>query len=146
MITRIVTPLIKTIQSLTTPVPPGKLSPLSWSEDILRIMHLETLSTTAHPSPLVQRGKGHAIKAAALQFLQIGVSRKRDKAVNSVISNAEAENLKNEILEMTKLVEDIKEDGKFAQSEWNMAMTRIVARKANILRESEPWMHARYIS
>ena len=110
----------------------------------MRIMHLETLSTTAHPSPRVQSEKEHVIKGAALQFLQAGASRRLGKAADPSTPVAVAQELAKASNAMTKLADDIKTGGEYARSEWDMAMTRIIARKAVILSEAEPWMSARH--
>ena len=110
----------------------------------MRVMHLDTLSTTAHPSPRVQSEKGYVIKAAALQFLKAGASRRRDKAADPLTPLAEAQELVNASNAMITLAEDIKAGGEYARSEWDMAMTRIIARKAIILSKDEPWMCARH--
>lgn len=110
----------------------------------MRVMHLETLSTTAHPSPRVQSGKGPVITGAALQLLQAGASQRLGKAADPSTPVAVAQELANASNEMSRLVEDIKTGGEYARSEWDMAMTRIVARKAVILSNGEPWMSARH--
>lgn len=110
----------------------------------MRVLHLETLSTAAHPSPRVQSEKGYVIKAAALQFLQAGASRRHDKAADPLTPAAEAQELVNASNSMITLAEDIKAGGEYARSEWDMAMTSIIARKAIILSAGEPWMSARH--
>ena len=115
----------------------------------MRVTSLETLLTTAHPSPTVSSEKGPVIKAAALQLLQAGVTRRREKLADALTTTeAERQELVNEIEEMERFAEEIKaEDGEAARGEWDMAITWIVAKKAEEARlddEREPWMSARH--
>ena len=110
----------------------------------MRVMHLETISTTAHPSPRVQSEKLHVIKAAALQFLQADATRRQGKAADPLTPVAEAQELVKAAKAMITLAEDINAGGEYARSEWDMAMTRMIARKAVVLPEGEPWMSARH--
>ena len=108
----------------------------------MRVVHLETLSTVAHRSPIVQSEKGKVIKAAALQLLQAGVSRRQDKAADPLTTEVEAQRLVYESEEMKNLAEGIKAGGEYARSAWDMAMTWIVAKKAIVFDDTEPWMFA----
>ena len=116
----------------------------------MRVISLETLLTTAHPSPTVSSGKGPVIKAAAVQLLQAGVTRRREKVAEATTTTTEVERqgLVDEIEEMERLGEEIKaEGGETARGEWDMAMTWIVAKKAEAIGsddEHEPWMSARH--
>ena len=121
----------------------------------MRVTSLETLRTTAHPSPVVASGKGPVIKAAALQLLQAGVTRRREKVAGPLTTTttkaaeAERQGLVYEIEDMERLAEEIKAEGgeAAARGEWNMAMTWIVAKKVDGVGpddEHEPWLSARH--
>ena len=117
----------------------------------MRVTSLETLPTTAHPSPTVSSGKRPVIKAAAVQLLQAGVTRRREKvaeATTTTTTKVERQGLVDEIDELERLAEEIKaEGGEAARGEWDMAMTWIVAKKAEAVGpddEHEPWMSARH--
>ena len=116
----------------------------------MRVTSVETLRTTAHPSPTVSSEKGPVIKAAALQLLQAGVTRRQEKVAEALRTTTEAERqvLVDEIEEMERLAEEIKvEGGEVARGEWDLAMTWIVAKKAEAAGlddERPPWMSARH--
>ena len=144
MTTRIATPLVKALQSGSIPVPTGNLSPVSWSGDLLRILHLDTFSTMDHPSPIVQAGKKQGIKTTAIQLLQAGMSRRGALASRTGISAAEAHDLKEDVKILKDLLEAWNNGTDPACNDWNFAMTSIVARKAFIINEQEAWMTAKY--
>ena len=116
----------------------------------MRVTSLETLRTTAHPSPIVSSEKGPVIKAAAVQLLEAGVTRQREKVAEALTTTTEAERqgLVDEINEMQRLAEEINaEGGEAARNEWDMATTWIVAKKAEAAgpdEERPAWMSARH--
>ena len=120
----------------------------------MRVISLETFRTTAHPSPIVSSGKGPVIKAAAVQLLEAGVTRRREKVAEALTTTttkaaeAERQGLVYEIEEMERLAEDIKAvDGEAARGEWDMLTTFIVAKKAEAAEpddERPPWVSARH--
>ena len=149
----IATPLVKALQSLSISIPReqsshtfnkigGKFNPISWTNDLVRIMHLETLSTYKHPSTVVQAGKNDLIVPTAAQFLLAGISRRRALASQDILPAHQMEQLLNDVDAMTKLVVAIDQGADPATSVWNTSMTWIVARKAMILGLGEPWMTA----
>ena len=114
----------------------------------MRVTSLETLRTTAHPSLIVSSEKVPVIKAAAVQLLEAGVTRRREKVADASMTEAERQGLVDEIEEMERLAAEIKaEDGEATRGEWDMATTWIVAKKAEAVGpddEREPWLCARH--
>ena len=108
----------------------------------MRVSQLETLSTVAHTSPIVQSEKEKVIKAGALQLLQAGISRRQDKAADPLTTEIEAQRLVYESEEMKNLADGIKAGREYARSAWDMAMTWIVAKKAIVFDDKEQWMSA----
>ena len=141
---RIASPLVKAIQSIQTPIPPGNLDPISWTGDLVRIMHLETISTMNHPSRVVEGGKKQIIKEATVLLLQAGVSRRQMLVAHQQVSRSEAEKLMMEVDEMKRLVEAWKRGGDQECNDWDCTMTSIIARKALMVNEQDAWMTAKY--
>ena len=139
-------PLVKTIQSFSTPIPAGQVSPICWTGDLMRILHLETISTMNHPSPVVQAGKTHAIKSTALALLQAGISRKDFRAAQtqSPSPSLEAQELTEDVEARKRLLDAWNQGTDPACSDWNFAMTSIVARKTLVMDERQAWMTAKY--
>ena len=103
-------------------------------------MHLETFSTTDHPSVIVEAGKKQVIMGAAVQFLEAGVSRRQGILVEAKDSTSEAQNLEKEVGELKRLLEAWKQGEDPACNHWECAMTSIIAKKAIIISEHEAWM------
>ena len=118
----------------------------------MRVTSLETFRTTGHSSPIVSSEKGPVIKAAAVQLLDAGMTRRREKVADALTTTttteAERRVLLSEIEEMERLAEEVKaESGEAARGEWDMATTWIVAKKAEAAGsddEREPWLSARH--
>ena len=111
----------------------------------MRITHLETLSTTGHPSNTIQDEKTFLIKNTAIQFLHAGASRRQARATDAHTSASESKELVKDAEAMKDLARGLQEDDAGIETSWNLAMTWIVARKAVLFREHEAWMSARYI-
>ena len=112
----------------------------------MRILHLETISTMNHPSPVVQAGKTHAIKSTALVLLQAGITRRETRAAQtqSSSSSLEAQELKEDIKARKQLLDAWNQGTDPACNDWNFVMTSIVARKALVIDERQAWMTAKY--
>ena len=139
--------MVKAIQSIQTPVPTGMVNPISWTGDVVRIMHLETISTMNHPSRAVQAGKNQIILGVAVQLLEAALSRRHTLLLAKgqlSSSDAEAQRLEKEVGEIERLVEVWQKGGDHVGSSWDCAMTSIVARKALLVDERGEWMTARY--
>lgn len=103
----------------------------------MRILHLETISTMNHPSPVVQGGKTQLIRLTALQLLQAGISRRGVRA-------SEAHELEEDVEARQRLLDAWNQGIDPACNDWNFAMTSIVARKALVLSKHQAWMTAKY--
>ncbi|KAK3167845.1 hypothetical protein OEA41_004291 [Lepraria neglecta] len=141
---RIAAPLIRAIQSFQTPISTGNVNPISWTGDLVRIMHLETISTLNHPSRAVEAGKKQEIMGAAVQLLQAGMSRRQSLAAQVQVSGLEAKKLREEVEEMIGLIEAWRQGGDPACNDWDCTMTSIIARKALMIDAHEAWMTAKY--
>lgn len=110
----------------------------------MRIFHLETMSTMDHPSPVVQAGKTQLIMATAVQLLQAGISRRGTVAAQSQSSSSKGDELKEDIEARKQLLDAWKQGTDPACSDWNFAMTSIVARKALVMSNHQAWMTSKY--
>lgn len=132
------------MQSIRAPIPSGMVDPISWTGDLVRIIHLKTISTKNHPSRAVEAGKKQEIMGAALQLLQAGVSRRQKLVAEAQGSGSQALELEEEIEEMKQLVKVWKQGEDPACNRWDFTMTSIIARKALLINEDEAWMTAKY--
>ena len=110
----------------------------------MRILHLETISTMNHPSPVVQAGKTQLIMSTAVQLLQAGISRRGTVAAQSQTSSSEGHELEEDIAARKQLLDAWKQGTDPACNDWNFAMTSIVARKALLISKHQAWMTAKY--
>jgi SAM-dependent methyltransferase len=138
----IATPLIRTIQSLQIELLPGQQNIESRSNDMMRIRHLETISTAHHSDPQVAVGKKFGVISAASVLLESSINR--NKAAAESATGALKEKLERDVQAMTALMEAIKRGEGDAINNWDFEMTWIVARKALVLDEEEPWMAKKY--
>ena len=90
-----------------------------------------------HPSPVIQGGKTQLIKLTAVQLLQAGISRRGVRASG-------AQELEEDVEARQRLLEAWNQGTDPACSDWNFAMTSIVARKALVVSEHQAWMTAKY--
>ena len=109
----------------------------------MRIMHLDTFSTADNPSELIRSETKQEMASVAILLLQAGITRRQMLAEQSHSSTPEAEQLQTEINARSQLLEAWKQGKDPANSEWNYAMTSIVARKAHIVDEQQDWMLAK---
>ncbi len=116
------------------------VDPISWTGDLVRLIHLETISTMNHPSRAVEVGKKQEIMGAALQLLHAEISRRHTLVTEAQYSGSQAEKLEEEIEDMKRLVEAWKEGGDPACNRWDCTMTSVIARKALLINEHEGWM------
>ena len=117
---------------------------ISWTGDLVRVIHLETISTMDHPSRAVEAGKKQGIMGVAVALLQAGVSRRQMLVAEAQCSISQAQKLEEEIEGMKRLVEAWKQGGDPACNRWDFTMTSIIARKALLINEHEAWMTAKY--
>ena len=119
------------------------VNPVSWTGDVVRIMHLETISTLNHPSKSVQAGKNQIVLSVAVQLLKAALSRRQTLLLANE-SDADAQRLEKEVGDIERLLEAWRQGGDPAGSSWDCAMTSIVARKALLVDERGAWMTAKY--
>ena len=113
---------------------------------MFRILHLETVSTQDHPSPLVAAVKKAGILGTATALLKPRLERKSKIAQESPLSSAEKERSALEVKEITELLEAVRGGEDDACNRWEMEMTWIVARKAIISSDYHSWMTMKYPS
>ncbi|MCJ1312095.1 hypothetical protein MMC25_005769 [Agyrium rufum] len=142
----IATPLSRTIQSLQIQIPPGQQNPVSWSSDLMRIQHLQTVSTAQHPDPLVAYAKKFAVISAASVLLEASIGRKQAELANGSTLASSKTQLEQDVQQMSGLLDAIKRGEGDAINGWDFEMTWIVARKAMVLDQNTPWMAAKYPS
>ena len=129
------------MQSIQSPVPKGMVNPVSWTGDVVRIMHLETISTVNHPSSAVEAGKKHIVLGVAVRLLEAAVSRRQTLLANEQLSDSDdTQRLEEEVGEIKRLLDAWSQGGDPASSRWDLAMTSIIARKALLVNEHEAWM------
>ncbi|KAI4253280.1 MAG: hypothetical protein LQ352_003777 [Teloschistes flavicans] len=132
-------PLVKSILSLPATIPEGYQNPISWSKDLMRLIHLETVSTLDHPFPAVGAGKKMAIMSSANVLLMARISRKSGELDGESSASRMAEKLREEIKSMNETLEAIQR-GSDMVSSWDFDVTWIVARKAIPVEVKNGWM------
>jgi len=116
---------------------------MSWTEDCMRILHLDTISTMNHPFPAVHAGKKQAVKTTAAELLKPGRSCRTARASQTQISSVEAQDLREDVEAMEGFLDGWNQDRDPSCNEWDFAMTSIVARKALVIEEHQEWMVAK---
>ena len=139
MLSRIATPLTKTIMSYTTLIPDGLFNSISRSPELMRITHLDTIPSLNHPSSAVAALKKQGILSAAVVLLEATIVRRKAMMTDPSISGIVIESFVKETESINKLIEAIKRGEDDACNNWEMEMTLIVARKAIIVDENEPF-------
>ena len=129
---------------VSRPVVAGQVAPIGWSEDAVRVLHVDTFSTLNHPSPVVEAGKRQGIKLTAIQLLQAALMRRLDLTAQSDPLAKEAETVTREIEDLRHLLRAWNDGTDPACNDWNFVMTSIVARKALIMHQRDAWMIAKY--
>ena len=145
------TQIIRTMLSLSHPSmldvgkvpatdPSTKFNPVSWTNELLRIMVVEPVSTYKHPAPEVQAHKDAVGLAVNTGLLKAGAMRKRALAAEERTSVDAKKKLIEEAERNEELAKAIERELKEKVNQWNAIMTWIVARKAIVLGEGEDWM------
>ena len=109
-------------------------------------MALESTTNSDHPSLLLKESKTDWILDAGVALLQACLMR-RESAIAGFGAEDEAatrQTLQKEVDEIKSLVESMKPGGAQRSLEWDITMTRIVARKAILTDEDGLWMAARH--
>ncbi|MCJ1431978.1 hypothetical protein MMC27_001334 [Xylographa pallens] len=134
------TPTVKALQSRKIEVEDGEVNPMCWTDDLLRIYHLETLSTYNHPSAEVNSMKYQWTTNFVIPLLQSCASTRSAKAKEPRLPWDVAELLAMEAAKIHELVETMKKGPDPKVGEFEVLMTRIVARKAKIFPQDGPWL------
>ncbi|KAL8824066.1 MAG: hypothetical protein Q9191_005325 [Dirinaria sp. TL-2023a] len=121
----------------------GKFNPLTWTEDMIRILHLETISSMNHEAPRVQAMKTDTVMLSALALLNAALSRRAAGVAAPAMSISEVRRLESEAAEIKEIIEAIKKSEDPASSTWDMEMTRILARKVAVADRKGAWMSLR---
>ena len=137
-------PLLKEIQSLFIPLTLDQQNSVSWTNDLVRIIHLETMSTKTNRSALIQKESTNHTLAAISQLLLAGATRRKIHAVNHSVSVSEKDQLMRDSDAMLALVSAIEKDDYRAANRWDGVLTAIVGRKGIIFEEGNPWMARRH--
>ncbi|KAL9610246.1 MAG: hypothetical protein Q9167_005042 [Letrouitia subvulpina] len=136
-------PLVKTILSHEAPLADGQQNPISWSRNLMRLQHLETLSTLNHPSPTVEAGKRTQVITVGTALLKARLARKTAELNSTSKPSLEAEGLAEEIQTMRSVLTAIQSGPESGES-WDYDVTWVVARKAIVLDSTEGWMSLRH--
>ena len=126
---------MKTILSMPVTVPDIQHKIISRNNDLMRLVHLETVSTFNHPSLAVEVGKKAAAMSAAVSLLKARVHRKSTLLQDSRVSDPWVGKLKEEVDATLETIERGEED-----CTWGLDLTWIVARKAIVQDSSKSWM------
>ena len=140
----IVPPLIKEIQLQSTPVGPGLKNSVAWTNDLIRILHLETLSTATSISPLIQAERTSHTLTVAVALLNAGAARRKKLATSTLGSEEESGQLLRDAEAMMALVRAIENGKDPGNSRWDGLLTWIVGRKTIVTADAEPWMNVRH--
>ncbi|MCJ1377687.1 hypothetical protein MMC17_000783 [Xylographa soralifera] len=136
----VTTPIIKALQSRKVHVENGNINPMCWTDDLLRIYHLETLSTYNHPSAEVNSMKFQWIINFFIPLLQTCASSRAAKAKESRLPWNVVEGFFIEAAKINQLVETMKNGPDPKVGEFEVLITRIVARKAKLFPQDGPWL------
>ena len=148
--------LIKVVTSLALapslecePLPPTeasqKFNPVSWTNDVLRILFLDFVSTHDHESSEIRMHKDRVGLAVNTSLLRAGASRERTLAAEGQTSSDERELLLSEAEENEKLALAIENELKEGTvSHWDAKMMWLVAQKAIVVGKDSDWMTANH--
>ena len=134
------TPIVKALQSPKIQVENGEMNPMCWTDNLLRIYHLETISTHNHPSAEINAMKYQWTINFVIPLLQSCASTRSAKAKALRLPWDVTELLSIEAAKINELVEMMKKDQDPKVGEIEVLMTRIVARKAKIFPQNGPWL------
>lgn len=140
----IVTPLLKEIQSLSIPLAPSQHNSVSWTNDLVRIIYLETMSTETSRSALIQKESTNHTLTVISQLLLAGATRRKTRAVDQSVSVSEKDQLMRDSDAMMALVNAIEKGGDPAVNRWDGVLTVIVGRKGIVFEEGNTWMARRH--
>ncbi|KAL9616867.1 MAG: hypothetical protein Q9160_008289 [Pyrenula sp. 1 TL-2023] len=134
----IASPLVKAISAYTVPIPPGTVNPLTWTDQMLRIMQLQSISTENHPHPFVRKNATKLFVQTGVSLLRSGVERTKALACESGVSSQRVADLLATADKMSRIVDSVESNPE--PDAWNADITWIVARKAAVISGNEQWM------
>lgn len=117
-------------------------NPVSWTNELLRVLIIDTYSTHKHPSPDIQVLKGATGFSAHKEILRAIAVRKRAMAADAEIKFKDNNQLIKEADENEKLAEAVESEISGGAVSWDATLTWIVARKAIIVDRDQDWMTA----
>lgn len=118
---------------------PGSINPMCWTNDLLRIYYLESISTYQHSSPEVKSLKNQWTDTVVMQLLQSAASRRSVLAKAPETSSSEAEQLQGDISDLNQAIQTVKREMNTGVHETEATVTRIVARKAMLFGKDDLW-------
>ncbi|KAL8671978.1 MAG: hypothetical protein Q9168_003545 [Polycauliona sp. 1 TL-2023] len=134
-------PLVKSILSVPVAVPTGLQNIVSWTGNLMRLLHLETISTFDHPSPTVEAVKKYIIKSASTALLGHSINRRSAELEGNPEADPGTDGLREEMKLMRSALEAIENTDETAS--WEFDLTWIVARKAIVRDSTVGWMKLR---
>lgn len=120
--------------------PSTKFNPVSWTNDLLRVIVVEPVSTYEHPAPEVQAHKDAVGLAVNTTLLRAGAVRRRALGAEEQTSPDTRRRLIKDAEQAEELAKAIERELEEKLNQWHAIMTWIVARKAIVLGENEDWM------
>ena len=121
----------------------SSLNPLTWNDDLFRIVNLETVPTHNHTSSKVQVEKDAVGLAINRQLLLSGAARMRELSRNMDTTEGEVDKLAQAAHRNEDLAATIKAATDDKTATWNADLTWLVARKAMVVPLNEDWMSIR---
>lgn len=146
------TQIIKTMLSLSIPSTLNvgnahatdsstKINPVSWTNDLLRVLMVDTYSSHKPPSPDIQAYRGSTGFSYYKTLLHTSAVRKRAMAVDEQNTSEDKSQLIKEAEENEHLMTAIESEITGIVS-WDATLNWIVARKAIIVDRDQDWMSA----
>ncbi|MCJ1283375.1 hypothetical protein MMC26_002703 [Xylographa opegraphella] len=118
----------------------GAINPMCWTDALLRIYHLETISTADHPCAEVHCLKHQWTLNFLIPLLETCAAARAVKAKEPRLPWHTAEMLVVETARITRLVQTMKHGPDGTLGGFDLLMTRIVARKAKVFPQNGPWL------
>lgn len=117
------------------------MCPLTASDDLLRILSVQTLSTKDHASPSLRASIHTETAAAGAGLLREGIARRKQmlSEMSDAGSEPEKQEVEREIEQLTTWLSEYDASGYKAKTEWSICYTQIVARKAFWMGKDEDW-------
>ena len=140
----IVNPLVRELHNVSESCDTNQRNPVTWTNNLIRILHLETFSTATNASPLIESQQTKHTLSLAVLLLETGAERRALLATNSTVPQPERDQLLRDVKAMRSLIEYIEAGEGPARCRWDGLLTLIVGKKAMFSAVDEPWMEARH--